>query len=79
MKQLSEFEKTAKRGGAKEKAGIKAIPKLDDANWAGGPKSQECTLIITEGDSAKVHFRIVFLSLLLTYLFSLWQYQDCLW
>eukprot|EP01132_Coremiostelium_polycephalum_P007475 gene7475-9185_t len=32
---------------------IKSIPKLDDANWAGGPRSQECTLIITEGDSAK--------------------------
>ena len=29
------------------------IPKLDDANEAGGPKSKECTLIITEGDSAK--------------------------
>ncbi len=29
------------------------IPKLDDANWAGGPNSRECTLIITEGDSAK--------------------------
>ncbi|EFA77223.1 DNA topoisomerase II [Heterostelium album PN500] len=31
----------------------KSIPKLDDANWAGGPKSRQCTLIITEGDSAK--------------------------
>ena len=29
------------------------IPKLDDANEAGGPRSKECTLIITEGDSAK--------------------------
>lgn len=29
------------------------IPKLDEANLAGGPHSQECTLIITEGDSAK--------------------------
>ena len=51
---MSEFEKPTGRRGAKDKAGIKAIPKLDDANWAGGPRSQECTLIITEGDSAKV-------------------------
>jgi DNA topoisomerase II len=29
------------------------IPKLEDALWAGGPKSKECTLILTEGDSAK--------------------------
>ena len=29
------------------------IPKLDDANWAGGRKSDQCTLILTEGDSAK--------------------------
>lgn len=29
------------------------ITKLDDANDAGGPRSRECTLILTEGDSAK--------------------------
>jgi DNA topoisomerase-2 len=29
------------------------IPKLDDANWAGTARSSDCTLIITEGDSAK--------------------------
>lgn len=29
------------------------VPKLDDANWAGGTKSKRCTLILTEGDSAK--------------------------
>ena len=29
------------------------IPKLDDANDAGGRNSQLCTLILTEGDSAK--------------------------
>lgn len=29
------------------------IPKLDDAALAGGPKWRECTLILTEGDSAK--------------------------
>ena len=32
---------------------ITGIDKLDDANWAGGPKSSECVLILTEGDSAK--------------------------
>uniref|UniRef100_A0A8C3A1H5 DNA topoisomerase 2 n=1 Tax=Cyclopterus lumpus TaxID=8103 RepID=A0A8C3A1H5_CYCLU len=32
---------------------IKGIPKLDDANDAGGKHSGECTLILTEGDSAK--------------------------
>ena len=30
------------------------LPKLEDANWAGTAKSKECTLILTEGDSAKV-------------------------
>ena len=32
---------------------VKGIPELDDANWAGGTKSEQCTLIITEGNSAK--------------------------
>ncbi|KAL4687383.1 hypothetical protein H8959_019511 [Pygathrix nigripes] len=32
---------------------IKGIPKLDDANDAGGRNSADCTLILTEGDSAK--------------------------
>ena len=29
------------------------VNKLDDANWAGTNKSDECTIILTEGDSAK--------------------------
>jgi DNA gyrase/topoisomerase IV subunit B len=29
------------------------IPKLEDALWAGTAKSNQCTLILTEGDSAK--------------------------
>jgi DNA topoisomerase-2 len=29
------------------------IPKLEDAIWAGTPRSNACTLILTEGDSAK--------------------------
>ena len=32
---------------------LKGIPKLDDANEAGGKGSHDCTLILTEGDSAK--------------------------
>uniref|UniRef100_A0A4W4H7T1 DNA topoisomerase 2 n=1 Tax=Electrophorus electricus TaxID=8005 RepID=A0A4W4H7T1_ELEEL len=32
---------------------IKGVPKLDDANDAGGKNSGGCTLILTEGDSAK--------------------------
>jgi DNA topoisomerase II len=40
------------KGGSKKKT-MKGIPKLDDANHAGTAKSKDCTLIITEGDSAK--------------------------
>lgn len=32
---------------------VLGIPKLDDANEAGGKMSHRCTLILTEGDSAK--------------------------
>lgn len=32
---------------------IVGVPKLEDANLAGGKGSEECTLILTEGDSAK--------------------------
>jgi len=39
--------------GTKSKKSRLSIPKLEDANEAGGKKAQECTLIITEGDSAK--------------------------
>jgi DNA topoisomerase-2 len=39
---------------AKRTAGkIRGIPKLDDANLAGTKHGHECTLILTEGDSAK--------------------------
>jgi hypothetical protein len=30
------------------------IPKLEDANEAGRARGAECSLIVTEGDSAKV-------------------------
>jgi DNA topoisomerase-2 len=40
--------------GSTVKRRITDVPKLDDANWAGiRSKSKECTLILTEGDSAK--------------------------
>jgi len=37
----------------KKQSKITGIPKLDDATYAGTMKSHECTLILTEGDSAK--------------------------
>jgi DNA topoisomerase-2 len=53
--QFSEFkDKTlAKKTNGKKKSKIHEIPKLDDANWAGTRRSDQCTLILTEGDSAK--------------------------
>ncbi|GAX10586.1 DNA topoisomerase II [Fistulifera solaris] len=42
-----------KRKGGVKKSKLTGIPKLDDANHAGTAKSRDCTLIITEGDSAK--------------------------
>jgi DNA topoisomerase II len=38
--------------GAK-KIKLFGIPKLDDANMAGTKHSADCTIILTEGDSAK--------------------------
>ena len=38
--------------GTKKKR-LLGIPKLEDANQAGGKYSEQCTLILTEGDSAK--------------------------
>lgn len=42
----------AKRTDGKKKSTVRGIPKLEDALWAGTAKSVECTLILTEGDSA---------------------------
>ena len=39
--------------GTKKTARLIGIEKLDDANWAGTRNSSKCTLILTEGDSAK--------------------------
>jgi DNA topoisomerase-2 len=49
----AKLDKELKKTDGSKKLRITGIPKLDDANWAGTHKSHECTLIITEGDSAK--------------------------
>lgn len=42
-----------KRKGGSKRARLTGITKLDDANYAGGARARDCTLILTEGDSAK--------------------------
>ena len=42
-----------KKTDGKKRFTLADIPKLDDANKAGGTESHKCTLILTEGDSAK--------------------------
>ena len=49
---FKESTQLSKKGGSK-KAVILGHPKLDDANFAGGSQADKCTLILTEGDSAK--------------------------
>ena len=39
--------------GGKKKRQLFDVPKLEDANAAGTERSSQCTLILTEGDSAK--------------------------
>lgn len=53
--ELFEFKenKKLKTDDGKKTNNLRGIPKLDDANLAGGAKSVDCTLILTEGDSAK--------------------------
>ncbi|ANQ06316.1 DNA topoisomerase 2 [Plasmodium coatneyi] len=48
-----ELRKKMKAGSSKARERIIGIPKLEDANDAGSKHSQDCTLILTEGDSAK--------------------------
>lgn len=48
-KEMRELNKTDGR----KTSVIKGIPKLEDANKAGTIQSKKCTLILTEGDSAK--------------------------
>jgi DNA topoisomerase II len=49
---VKDQSESAKTNGTKTNK-IRGIPKLSQANWAGTTKSSQCTLIITEGDSAK--------------------------
>merc|ERR1719401_2187930 len=39
--------------GKQTKRQVLSIPKLEDANLAGGKHGADCTLVLTEGDSAK--------------------------
>jgi DNA topoisomerase II len=48
FKEKNELKKTDGK-----KRGLIKIPKLEDANLAGTNKGKDCTLILTEGDSAK--------------------------
>ena len=50
---LKEESMMKKKTDGKKTGNIKGVPKLEDANWAGSKKSDECKLILTEGDSAK--------------------------
>ena len=53
--QFSDFKENTlvKKTNGVKKNKLRDIPKLDDANWAGTRRSEQCTLILTEGDSAK--------------------------
>ena len=44
--------KDAKKTDGTKRKTLRGFPKLEDALWAGTAKSTECTLILTEGDSA---------------------------
>ena len=53
--ELAKFKENSslKKTDGKKQDKITGIPKLDDANKAGTKESSKCTLILTEGDSAK--------------------------
>ncbi len=46
-------QKSLKNKGGKKVDRLRGIEKLDDANFAGTKQGKDCTLIVTEGDSAK--------------------------
>jgi DNA topoisomerase-2 len=52
---LSDFKDTLglQKVNGKKTSSIRGVEKLDDANKAGSSESLKCTLILTEGDSAK--------------------------
>lgn len=45
--------KNLKKTDGKKRSTIRGLTQLEDANWAGTAKSSQCTLILTEGLSAK--------------------------
>jgi DNA gyrase/topoisomerase IV subunit B len=58
VEQVIEFAKfkessNLKKTDGKKQVKLRGIPKLDDANKAGSKDSYKCSLILTEGDSAK--------------------------
>jgi DNA topoisomerase-2 len=48
----AKLARDAKKTDGAKKRTLRGLPKLEDALWAGTNKSVECTLILTEGDSA---------------------------
>ncbi|KAI6171976.1 DNA topoisomerase 2 [Aphelenchoides besseyi] len=50
---FKQMEQQDKKCSSKKTSKLKGLPKLEDANDAGTKKSRDCTLILTEGDSAK--------------------------
>uniref|UniRef100_A0A6C0EU23 DNA topoisomerase (ATP-hydrolyzing) n=1 Tax=viral metagenome TaxID=1070528 RepID=A0A6C0EU23_9ZZZZ len=52
LSEVKDKKESKKTDGSKSKT-IRGIPKLIDANYAGTKKSNECILILCEGDSAK--------------------------
>jgi DNA gyrase/topoisomerase IV subunit B len=53
--EFAKFKESAilKKTDGKKQVKLRGIPKLDDANKAGSKDSYKCSLILTEGDSAK--------------------------
>lgn len=47
------LKKDLKKTDGTKSGRITGVPKLEDANDVGGINSDKCTLILTEGDSAK--------------------------
>ena len=53
ISQKEKDDKENKKSDGKKQSKIYGIPKLEDAAWAGTARGSDCTLILTEGDSAK--------------------------
>ena len=53
MTEIKENRQATKKVTGKHTVTIRGIPKLVDANYAGGARSSECMLLLVEGDSAK--------------------------